>query len=95
VLGTADAETAVLDDDANSEVGDLEVSNADAEAEIAEASLTVEEVVSEQDDEAVAELTDVSAEAEAHVEEEAEAEVDAADDEGDVDTDEDGSPHRD
>lgn len=98
-LGIADAETAVLDDDANSEVvvGDPEVSNADAETETAEVSLTVEEFVAEQDDETVAELTDVAAEAEAQVEEEAEAEVDVdvADEEGDVDTDEDGSPHRD
>ncbi|BAM89586.1 conserved hypothetical protein [Bradyrhizobium oligotrophicum S58] len=98
-LGTADAETAILDDDASPEavVGDLDVSNADAEAEITEVSLTVEEFVAEQDEETVAELADVAAEAEAHVEEEAEAkvEVDAADDEGDVDTDEDGSPHRD
>ncbi|MGC2774223.1 MAG: SMC-Scp complex subunit ScpB [Bradyrhizobium sp.] len=96
VAGTAEADTAVLDEEANAQVvvGDLEVSSADAEAEIAEVSVTVEEFVAEQDDEAVAELVDLSAEAEAPVEEEAETEVDGTDDEGDRDTDEDGSSHQ-
>ncbi|UFZ05913.1 SMC-Scp complex subunit ScpB [Bradyrhizobium ontarionense] len=97
-VGTAGADLAAKEDEAASQfaVGDVEVSSVDAEAEIAEVSVTVEEFVADQDDEAVAELVDLSAEAEAPVEEEAEAEVevDGTDDGGDLDTDEDGSSHQ-
>jgi len=91
--GTAEADTAGIEDQVTAQfaAGDVEVASVDAEAEIAEANLAIEE----QDDEAVAELVDVSAEAEARVEEEAETEneVDATEAESDRDTDEDGSPH--
>jgi len=91
--GTAEADTAGMEEQVTAQfaAGDVEVASVDAEAEIAEANLAIEE----QDDEAVAELVDLSAEAEAQVEEEAETEheVDAAEAESDGDTDEDGSPH--
>jgi len=91
--GTAEADTAGIEDQVTAQfaAGDVEVASVDAEAEIAEANLAIEE----QDDEAVAELVDLSAEAEAQVEEEAETEHegDAAEAESDGDTDEDGSPH--
>ncbi|MDU1672155.1 MAG: SMC-Scp complex subunit ScpB, partial [Bradyrhizobium sp.] len=71
-------------------VGDLELSAADAEAEIAEVSLEVqeldgdalkdlaleaEELIAEQDDEVVAELVDATAEAEGEAELSDEAEA--------------------
>ncbi|XUM20940.1 SMC-Scp complex subunit ScpB [Bradyrhizobium oligotrophicum S58] len=100
------AETAVQDD-ASSQVavGDLELPGTDVEADTAEVDLAVEETEVEQDDEAVTELVELSAEAEAQVEDEAAAEaeaeidaadheIDAADDEHDRDTDDDGSPHQ-
>ncbi len=104
VAGTAEAE-AVLDDEAMSEsvAGDVEMLNLDTGAEIEAASLEVEDFVAEPDDEAVAELVDLSVQAEADAEDEAEAageveaaddQIDVADDEDDRDTDEDGSSDR-
>ncbi|MGJ4924728.1 SMC-Scp complex subunit ScpB [Bradyrhizobium oligotrophicum] len=101
-MGTA--ETAVQDD-ASSQVavGDLELAGTDAETDTTEVDFAVEETELEQEDEAVTELVETTAEAQAQVEDEAEAEaeidaadheIDAADDEHDRDTDEDGSPHR-
>jgi segregation and condensation protein B len=91
-------------------VGDLEVSTSDAEEEVVETTiaiqellieeLEVEELLADQNDEPVAEMVDLSAETEDGTEApgedatEAESDVDAADDEGDRDTDEDGSSHR-
>ncbi|MCL8483654.1 MULTISPECIES: SMC-Scp complex subunit ScpB [Bradyrhizobium] len=87
-VGTAQDDAAVFGEDTASQVvGDLELSAADAEAEIAEVSLEVqeldgdaledpaleaEELIAEQDDEVVAELVDATAEAEAEAEGEAE-----------------------
>ncbi|MGJ4953254.1 SMC-Scp complex subunit ScpB [Bradyrhizobium sp. HKCCYLS20291] len=107
--GVAQADAAIPDDDASSQVavGDLELSPSGADAEIAEAGLEaaeldveeleteeleVEELAVEQEDEAVAELVDASAEdaTEAEVDEEAEVEPEA----GDRDTDEDEASHR-
>ncbi|WP_316236409.1 SMC-Scp complex subunit ScpB [Bradyrhizobium sp. SZCCHNR1015] len=101
-MGTA--ETAVQDD-ASSQVavGDLELPGTDVETDTTEVDFAVEETELEQEDEAVTELVEPSAEAQAQVEDEAEAEaeidaadheIDAADDEHDRDTDEDGSPHQ-
>ncbi|MGJ4911037.1 SMC-Scp complex subunit ScpB [Bradyrhizobium oligotrophicum] len=101
-MGTA--ETAVQDD-ASSQVavGDLELPGTDAETDTTELDFAVEETELEQEDEAVTELVETSAEAQSQVEDEAEAEaeidaadheIDAADDEHDRDTDEDGSPHQ-
>lgn len=87
-VGTVQDDAAVFGEDTASQVvGDLELSAADAEAEIAEVSLEVqeldgdaledpaleaEELIAEQDDEVVAELVDATAEAEAEAEGEAE-----------------------
>ncbi|NPU12972.1 SMC-Scp complex subunit ScpB [Bradyrhizobium sp. 83002] len=88
----AEAEMAVLDDEATSQlaVGDLEISTSDAEGEVVETSneiqeslveeLDAEELVGEQDDAPVAELVDLSAdtvdETEARGEEATDAERD-------------------
>lgn len=90
-VGTAQDDAAVFGEDTASQVvGDLELSAADAEAEIAEVSLEVqeldgdaledpaleaEELIAEQDDEVVAELVDATAEAEGEAELSDEAEA--------------------
>ncbi|WP_315711706.1 MULTISPECIES: SMC-Scp complex subunit ScpB [unclassified Bradyrhizobium] len=100
----ATAEAAVRDDTSSQvAVGDLELPGADAETEITEVDLAVEQIEVGPDDEAVIELVELSADADADAqaddESEAEAEVDAADEEIDAaddahdrDTDDDGSP---
>ena len=90
-VGTVQDDAAVFGEDTASQVvGDLELSAADAEAEIAEVSLEVqeldgdalkdlaleaEELIAEQDDEVVAELVDATAEAEGEAELSDEAEA--------------------
>ncbi|CCD95395.1 conserved hypothetical protein [Bradyrhizobium sp. ORS 375] len=101
----AEAETDVLDETASQiAVGDLKISTSESEPGLTVEELEVEELEleeleaeapeAEQDDEAVAELVDASAEddAEADVDEDAAAELEA--DEGDRDTDADESEHR-